>query len=57
MQVKSIAILLTFIKLSLAFKTFVFSISEWPLKTDFTVCYFIGLFHICKLLRNDVCEG
>ena len=31
------AILLTFIKLPLVFKTFVFSIFEWPPKTGFTV--------------------
>ena len=31
------AILLTFIKLLFVFKTFVLSIFEWPLKTDFTV--------------------
>ena len=46
MQVKSIckilqgdysAILLTFIKLPFAIKTFVLSIFEWPLKTGFTV--------------------
>ena len=45
MQVNSIAecsrehsaILLTCIKLPFAFKTFVLSIFEWPLKTGFTV--------------------
>ena len=39
MQVKSIAstILLTYIKLPHGFKTFVLSIFEWPLKTEFTV--------------------
>ena len=31
------AILLTFIKLPFAIKTFVFTIFEWPLKTVFTV--------------------
>ena len=31
------AILLIFIKLPFAFKTFVLSIYEWPLKTGFTV--------------------
>ena len=31
------AILTTFIKLPLVFKTFVLSIFEWPLKTGFTV--------------------
>ena len=38
MQVKSIAeILLTFIKLLFAIKTFVLSISKWLLKSGFTV--------------------
>ena len=41
MQVRSIAessaILLTFIKLPFAIKTFVLSIFQWPLKTGFTV--------------------
>ena len=39
MQVKRehSAILLTFIKLPFALKTFVLSIFEWPLKTGFTV--------------------
>ena len=41
MQVKSIAehsaIILTFIKLPFAIKTFVLSILDWPLKTGFTV--------------------
>ena len=32
------AILLTFIKLPFAFKNFVLSIVEWPLKTGLTVC-------------------
>ena len=31
------AILLTFVKLSVAIKTFVFSIFEWPFYTGFTV--------------------
>ena len=31
------AILLTFIKLPYVLKTFVLSVFEWPLKTDFTV--------------------
>ena len=31
------AILLTFIKLPMAIKTFVLSIFEWPLKTSFTI--------------------
>ena len=35
------AILLTFIKLPFATKTFVLSIFEWPLKTGFTVCEII----------------
>ena len=33
------AILLTFNKLPFVFKTFVLSIFEWPLKTDFTVLW------------------
>ena len=37
MQVKSIAILSTFIKLPFVFKTFTLSIFEWPLKTGFIV--------------------
>ena len=40
MQVKVLqhsAVLLTFIKLSHGFKTFVMSIFEWPLKTCFTI--------------------
>ena len=32
-----VTILTTFIKLPFAFKTFVLSIFEWPLKTGFTV--------------------
>ena len=36
-QVEHSAIILTFIKLPFAIKTFVFSILEWPLKTGFTV--------------------
>ena len=35
------AILLTFIKLPFAIKTFVLSIFEWLLKTGFTVRFFI----------------
>ena len=35
------AILLTCIKLPHDFKTFVVSISEWPLKTGFTVAAFV----------------
>ena len=49
MQVKSIAesrihsaVLLTCIKLPHSFKTFVFSIFEWPLKTGFTVCFVLS---------------
>ena len=34
------AILLTFIKLTFVFKTFVLSIFEWPLKTGFTAFHF-----------------
>ena len=37
MQIKSIAILLTFMKLPIVIKIFVLSIFEWPLKTGFTV--------------------
>ena len=40
MQIKSIAVFLTCIKLSSVFKTFVLSIFEWPLKTGFTVTHF-----------------
>ena len=35
------AILLTFIKLIFAIKTYVFSIFEWPLKTGFTVLFLV----------------
>ena len=35
------AILSTFIKLPFAIKTFVWSIFEWPLKTDFTVLHLL----------------
>ena len=38
------AILLTFIKLQFVFKTFVLSIFEWLLKTNFTV--------LCQVLAN-----
>ena len=45
MQVKIIAehsaIFSTFNKLPFVFKTFVFSIFEWPLKTGFTVFFFL----------------
>ena len=41
------AILSTFIKLPFVFKTFVLSIFEWPLKTGFTVLYYL-------LLRQSV---
>ena len=35
------AILLTFIKLPFVIKIFVLSIVEWPLKTGFTVLFFL----------------
>ena len=61
MQVKSIAeclkehsaILSTFIKLTLVFKTFVLSIFEWPLETNFTVLFMtILIFNLEILIVN-----
>ena len=47
------AILSTFIKLQFAFKTFVLSIFEWPLKTGFTVeRFFKVLPHTVVVLHN-----
>ena len=37
------AILSTFIKLSFAFKTFVLSFFEWPVKTGLTVCSIVDI--------------
>ena len=44
------AILSTFIKLSVVIKTFILSIFEWPLYTDFTV-----LRLLCSWCHNAVC--
>ena len=48
------AILLTFIKLSFVFKTFVLSIFEWPLKTRFTVYFFLYFSYSRTLDKEDV---
>ena len=68
MQVKNIAaILSTFIKLPFSNKTFILSISKWPLKTGFTVCHEITLFlltilgrvvsHLCETNLLNLCLG
>ena len=53
-QVEHSAILSSFIKLPFAFKTFVMSIFEWPLKTGFTVLTFICADRISKYLYQVI---
>ena len=49
------AILSTYIELPHGFKTFVFSIFEWPLKTGFIVLPFS--FEGCNLFRLKIVKG
>ena len=50
------AILSTFIKLPFVFKTFVLSIFEWPLNTDFTVFKILPFseIHICQNKKKEL---
>ena len=48
------AILSTFIKLPCAFKTFVWSIFEWPLRTGFTVAETVSIMTIHSDMKRRV---